>query len=336
MLIYCYDNNFIYTRTQDAQLDLLESQIQGQNVYILPGNATFIAPISYDQTLEYLQFDPVNQAWIKKDIQIDGNYYLKADGSLHIGIAKKDLNLYTQIPITLTSGDVVHFDDTTSAWVCDTEGAATLAVNLAVKKQTTIAHLNSTYASVFEVAMLHDSKTISWFVNSQYILTLDQEKSQASSVPYTILKNIQDKNGDIYSLSVTHIFLDWLFFSLKPVHDNNKRILNQYSFNIERASSLAAVDTIKAAFDLNVANAQVYPERFFDYNVTQLKALCNQVDFIKNITIDIDYMADTIAAYSDAELIAFGANSYTVQHFREWYSALTKDANGRYNILRPY
>ena len=147
MQIYLYDSNFIYIGSEQADLDPMESQIQGQNVYMLPGNSTFVAPVSYDPTLQYLQFDPVNQTWIIKDSQINGNYYLKTDGSLHTTINIKDEALYTQTPITLTTGDVVHFDSTTSTWIYDTEGAATLAANLAVAKQNKLSELDIIYAN---------------------------------------------------------------------------------------------------------------------------------------------------------------------------------------------
>ena len=46
MLVYCYDEEtkeFLYE--EEAQIDPLESQIKGDEVYLLPANATFEKPL---------------------------------------------------------------------------------------------------------------------------------------------------------------------------------------------------------------------------------------------------------------------------------------------------
>ena len=44
MNVYRYDDNGEYIGTEEALLDPLETELQGENVYLLPANATFIEP----------------------------------------------------------------------------------------------------------------------------------------------------------------------------------------------------------------------------------------------------------------------------------------------------
>lgn len=44
MIVYIYDNNKKFMGSSQAQLDPLETERKGENVYILPANSTTIAP----------------------------------------------------------------------------------------------------------------------------------------------------------------------------------------------------------------------------------------------------------------------------------------------------
>ena len=44
MLVYKFDEKGIYTGAEETELDPLESELQGKEIYLLPPNATFDAP----------------------------------------------------------------------------------------------------------------------------------------------------------------------------------------------------------------------------------------------------------------------------------------------------
>ena len=44
MFIYKYDEKCVYTVAEETELDPLESEIQGKDIYLLPPNATFLEP----------------------------------------------------------------------------------------------------------------------------------------------------------------------------------------------------------------------------------------------------------------------------------------------------
>lgn len=48
MLVYVFDENGVFVGTDETELDPLESELQGKEIYLLPPNATFDAPEEKD------------------------------------------------------------------------------------------------------------------------------------------------------------------------------------------------------------------------------------------------------------------------------------------------
>lgn len=95
MKIYNFDNNGYFTNESIAKIDPMESKEQGKDIYLLPKNATFVAPIEYNSELEKIRFQ--DNQWIIEDIVKQGTFYLKSNGEEYQEIKIKEQELYTQI-----------------------------------------------------------------------------------------------------------------------------------------------------------------------------------------------------------------------------------------------
>lgn len=121
MKIYNFDDKGVFTDSSEAILDELETQIQEEKKYLLPKNATFIAPnIEYDPSIENIIFD--GTGWIKQDKTLSGEFYLKSSGEKFIEIKIKEFDKYTAVEPTLeihTSNegtDKIKFNEQNSLW----------------------------------------------------------------------------------------------------------------------------------------------------------------------------------------------------------------------------
>jgi hypothetical protein len=110
MKAYNYNQNYIYTGEVNCQWDERDAR------FLVPRNATTINIIECDDNLEYLQL--VNNEWIKKDIVLNGNFYLKTSGKHETSILKKDSLLYINIPPDIEirndinqNGDIITTDE---------------------------------------------------------------------------------------------------------------------------------------------------------------------------------------------------------------------------------
>lgn len=74
MLVYNYDENGIYTGSEDAFLDPEASKQQGERVYFLPANATFEAPPTEVNKIAKRE----NNTWILIN-DFRGQYYVDSD-----------------------------------------------------------------------------------------------------------------------------------------------------------------------------------------------------------------------------------------------------------------
>ena len=75
MRVYKYDENRIFIGAEETELDPLESELQGKNIYLLPPNATFTAPESKEG------FAPVwdGEKWTQVEDHRGTKYWLPED-----------------------------------------------------------------------------------------------------------------------------------------------------------------------------------------------------------------------------------------------------------------
>ncbi len=113
MLNHFYNpNNFLYTYSREAEIDVLETQIQQKDVFAKYENCTQINLLNFNKKTENLQFDIKNNKW---KIVLIGKYYDIKNGNLIDFIQKEDIEKYTQItPSVLNEGDKISIDVETS------------------------------------------------------------------------------------------------------------------------------------------------------------------------------------------------------------------------------
>ena len=68
MLAYRYDENKYYAGTQECQLDPLESKIAGHDIWLLPANCTFVAPLDQQEGFDVV-WNGIN--WEYKEILVE-------------------------------------------------------------------------------------------------------------------------------------------------------------------------------------------------------------------------------------------------------------------------
>ncbi len=114
---YNYDKNGFFISIGEAKNSPKHEDI-GQEWYMLPANATFIAVPEFNAELEIPKFDTDTEAWSVVDVEIQGVFYLKADATEFAEIAKKDADLHTQIePLQkYDDGTTQAFNDATQIW----------------------------------------------------------------------------------------------------------------------------------------------------------------------------------------------------------------------------
>jgi hypothetical protein len=66
MIAFTYNNDGIYTGKIDCRMDPLETELRGENIYLLPANATYDAPPEYNPENQYPQW--AGEAWEIKAI----------------------------------------------------------------------------------------------------------------------------------------------------------------------------------------------------------------------------------------------------------------------------
>jgi hypothetical protein len=112
---YNYDKNGFFISIGEAKNSPKHEEI-GQEWYMSPANSTFTALPNFNAELEIPKF--YNNQWVVADLQESGVFYLKTDATEFTEIAKKDVNLYTQIePLQkYDDGTTQAFNDATQIW----------------------------------------------------------------------------------------------------------------------------------------------------------------------------------------------------------------------------
>ena len=115
MKIYNYNQDQYFTNESEASIDLLETEKQGKNVYLIPKNATTVPVGNYDKSTEIPRFNTQSKKW---EIFLIGHFYKKIGGDKQVNILKKDIDLYTSVVPNLMFDemeDELIFDDV-SGW----------------------------------------------------------------------------------------------------------------------------------------------------------------------------------------------------------------------------
>ncbi len=67
MKAYCYDKTTgQYVGIRECQIDPVRSEREGKDVYLLPGNSTFVAPPSYDAENQFPAWN--GKKWVLTDL----------------------------------------------------------------------------------------------------------------------------------------------------------------------------------------------------------------------------------------------------------------------------
>lgn len=116
MLNHFYNpNNFLYTYSIEAEIDVLETKLQKKDVFTQYENCTQANLINFNKETENLQFDIKSNKW---KIVLIGKYYDIKNGNLVDFLQKEDIEKYTQItPPILNEGDEIFFDIKKQVWI---------------------------------------------------------------------------------------------------------------------------------------------------------------------------------------------------------------------------
>ena len=145
MKVAILNNDNSFSHTEEAQL-VKTFDVDGKTLidtYSIGGIFVDILPkIDYNPEIEKLVFNFEDNQWIKQDIEISGDFYLKTDGSHHISITKKQSDLYTEIAPVINDGDSVIFNEDNQTWEYAIKGSVTLAQELEHKNELLISAKN--------------------------------------------------------------------------------------------------------------------------------------------------------------------------------------------------
>jgi hypothetical protein len=161
---YSHNKKGFFIGTGEAQNSPKHEEV-GEEWYMLPANATFIAVPEFNAELEIPKFDVGTQTWSVVDVEIQGIFYLKTDAAELAEIAKKDADLYTQIePLQkYDDGTTQAFDDAAQIWEYTFKGADLLEAErveaLNVSKQDKIAQLESDFNAAKKIT-IQNGKTL--------------------------------------------------------------------------------------------------------------------------------------------------------------------------------
>lgn len=242
---YC-SNTLQYLGISQMQSDPLEGG------YLLPSNATLIAPISYDISNQYLTFDLDNQTWNVNEIQLEGQYYLMTNGSLHTSINQKDLALYviSPIPPILNEGDIIFFDTGTSTWVYNMVSAITQTSQTAAAAALKIQSLNTLYMR---------AENSCYLIYNTYTVQFSADKLSRK-----ILKASANGNTWSYDIYVSNVRIsnipsasaNLIQTGLTLYHQNLRYYKQYYTTLINAATTVDEVSAI-AFSPLNIAGITV-------------------------------------------------------------------------------
>lgn len=213
MKAFSYDENYKFIGYYDCQCD------QATNTYLLPRHATFIEPDlnNINQENEYYKFDIQKQEWLICDIEIYGNFYLKADGSYKNVIKIKDKDVYTNIYPNILDGDIIAFNDKNNNWEYITKGGIRIEQELNIARQLKIQELEDIYTQS-QVAIINVDKN-TFKVQLRKALGFDDFTDQVNSANLHGEAEIitYNQNNDIIVMTVK-------FKDLKKLHKQLKDI----------------------------------------------------------------------------------------------------------------
>lgn len=193
MKVAILNNDNSFSHIEEAQL-VKTFDVDGKTLidtYSIGGIFVDILPnIEYDSELEKLVFNFEDNQWIKQDIEISGEFYLKIDGSHHISILKKDSDLYTEIAPIINDGDSVVFSEDKQEWEYTAKGILTLEKDLIAKKQSVINECTAFYENLRQFKVIAGESS----------LTIIANESVSSNIKTWIgaMKN-KIRLGDFYS-----------------------------------------------------------------------------------------------------------------------------------------
>jgi hypothetical protein len=217
MKVAILNNDNSFSHIEEAQL-VKTFDVDGKTLidtYSIGGIFVDILPkIDYNPEIEKLVFNFEDNRWIKQDIEISGDFYLKTNGSHHVSITKKQSDLYTEIAPVINDGDSVIFDDDNQAWGYTIKGDITLEKELALYKENLIKECVTFYESLRQFKVIAGKLSLPIFANeamsqniNTWIDTIDYNistnaLSSDSQAHYEYF--INNSNGETVSVKVPY------------------------------------------------------------------------------------------------------------------------------------
>lgn len=193
MKVAILNNDNSFSHIEEAQI-VKTFDVDGKTLidtYSIGGIFVDILPeLEYDAELETLVFNFEDNKWLKQDVEISGDFYLKVNGSHHISVAKKESALYTNIAPVINDGDSVVFNEDIQAWEYTKKGVLSLEKDLMAKKQSVINECTVFYENLRQFQV----------IAANLSLTITANESMSSNIKTWIgaMKN-KIRLGDFYS-----------------------------------------------------------------------------------------------------------------------------------------
>lgn len=331
-----YDKKNKYIGKEFLQINPIDTAKHGFEIYFSKNDTTDIElPENFDANIQEAYFR--DDFWELIDREVDGEFYLKENGSKFDKIKAKDINLYTEIKpsIEILDGDLIRFTD---QWEYVKKSQLTIdkenKLKLEILKSQKIAELEGLYAKA-QLCYIIDG--IYFYISlkgTDYDLIKDRV-SNSLSLGFTdlILQPVQvDKKmslqvpyKDINAFA--YIFINEIYSRINVVSIYNKKIKEYY---LEKINNMNLNDNL-------VFNMKMYNDVFSLSNIEnkiKLKLSENIEDlnksFILGMNLDTTKLLDLINANIDnySEYSAYQKNN-----FKLFYDKLTKNNENHYNLF---
>lgn len=252
--LYQFDNSKKFVGTITQGYDPQATKREGKTTFANMPNATKIAPPVFDNNLEEAIFE--NDKWIIKDIEVEGNFYLKTDASKRKKITIKQKNLYTKInPLQkYEDGTTQSFEN--GKWDYVDKGEKLQLVELKEKK---LEELEKVYNESKKITIQngetliinHDTPEREYFLNNLPKVQNWSEISFFGNYKHSILEYWQEENGKIYGFSADSIVWAEVFSSIFIdkeskilIFAQNKKFYDIYKNKILNAKSLLDLNNL--------------------------------------------------------------------------------------------
>lgn len=306
----------------------------------LPDANMVLVPLpEYSIGSEYLVFNPSESIWMIRDVEVDGNFYKKVDGSFASRVKLKDQNLYTVIRPNFNDGDEVKFSDQTNSWIF-TNQISPVKGPITIKNEK-LAELKSFYEARQQGYINTYDKLIVlkflYLVNGKIMIDsirdLSSEARSRGTTTFSQIVAINKTNnsvGNYQLINLPFIVIDWLESEIGGIYNHNLGLYRRMSGKIERGET-PNLESISYNQNFYTSIDEIAKTNFFLENLSK---------FVSMPVLDFDLVVNTLKSkIDDGSLPGYMGDyddKYHIDHFNNYYSSLipTRDAaTGKFNIL---